>query len=41
MAFCRKCGVQLDDHARFCAKCGAPQEQTFVKHKFDFFIKKY
>ena len=36
MAFCRKCGTQLDDHARFCAKCGASQEQTFVQPTYSY-----
>ena len=26
MAFCKKCGAQLEDGAQFCAKCGATQE---------------
>jgi hypothetical protein len=26
MPYCRKCGAQLDEDARFCRKCGAPVE---------------
>lgn len=26
MAFCKNCGTQLDDGAKFCASCGAKQE---------------
>lgn len=26
MAFCKKCGAQLEEGAQFCAKCGATQE---------------
>lgn len=28
MAFCKKCGAQLEDGAKFCPKCGATQEQA-------------
>ena len=24
MAFCGICGTQMEEHARFCPKCGAP-----------------
>ena len=35
MAFCGKCGAQLNDGAKFCPSCGAPtgseqaQQQTY------------
>jgi hypothetical protein len=25
MAYCRKCGAQIDDHASFCPECGTVQ----------------
>lgn len=28
MAFCKKCGAQLEDGAKFCPKCGATQEEA-------------
>ncbi|MBO7659355.1 MAG: zinc-ribbon domain-containing protein, partial [Clostridia bacterium] len=27
MAFCKVCGAQLQDGARFCESCGTPVEQ--------------
>ena len=27
MAFCQKCGAQIEEGASFCAACGAPQNQ--------------
>ncbi len=42
MAFCSKCGVKLDDNAKFCANCGAAvageQRQTTADNK-DFSAK--
>ena len=26
MAFCKKCGNQVNDQAKFCNKCGTPHE---------------
>lgn len=28
MAFCNKCGAQIEDDAKFCTKCGAPIQAT-------------
>ncbi len=28
MAYCKNCGVALDENAKFCATCGASQEET-------------
>lgn len=33
MAYCRKCGTEIDDEAVICPKCGVPQnKQTEEKH---------
>ena len=29
MAFCEKCGAQLQEGAKFCMKCGTPVEENF------------
>lgn len=29
MAYCRKCGAQIDDEAVICPKCGVPQEKNY------------
>lgn len=29
MAYCRKCGSQIDDEAVICPKCGVPQEKNY------------
>lgn len=28
MAYCRKCGAEIDDEAVVCPKCGVPQEKN-------------
>jgi uncharacterized membrane protein YvbJ len=28
MAYCKNCGVALEENAKFCATCGASQEET-------------
>lgn len=28
MAYCKKCGAQIDDMAVICPKCGVPQKDT-------------
>ena len=39
MAFCGKCGAQLNDGAKFCPSCGAPtgseqaQQQTYQQDR--------
>ena len=30
MAFCKNCGVALDDNAKFCTNCGASQDEETV-----------
>ena len=30
MAYCKNCGVALDENAKFCATCGASQEEETV-----------
>lgn len=29
MAYCRKCGEQIDDEAVICPKCGVPQNKNY------------
>jgi RNA polymerase subunit RPABC4/transcription elongation factor Spt4 len=31
MAFCTKCGKQMDESARFCPSCGTPVKQTSIQ----------
>ena len=34
MAYCSKCGTQLDDNAKFCPRCGAPVAATANEPSF-------
>ena len=31
--FCRKCGNELDENAKFCAKCGASTSEEVIKEE--------
>ena len=33
MAFCSKCGAQLNEGEKFCSKCGAPVEDKKEEKK--------
>ncbi len=32
--FCRFCGTQLDDHVKFCTRCGKPVEQETASAQY-------
>ena len=32
MIYCKKCGAQLNDDARFCAQCGNPIDKTIINN---------
>ena len=33
MAYCRKCGEQIDDEAVICPKCGVPQNKNYGNYE--------